>query len=127
MKRQPQDPELIIDRQMKGVKFKRTRIPTIHLSDQPGQKFEYRYTDGYSLADWGYHKKDGYTITHIPSGKKAYITHTAKQARELVYRFYLMPTLWDGEGEIPAEFVTQGYKALDDYTKRKPIRQPQEF
>ena len=121
MKREKFDPELIIDREMKGIKFKKTKIPMVFNSRLPGQQFEYRYTDGYSLADWGYHKKDGYTITHIPSGKKVYITHTAKQARELVYRLFLMPILWDGSGEMPTDFGIGAKKQIEAFENREPI------
>lgn len=126
MKKEKFDPELIIDREMKGVKFKRTKIPMKFESDDPGQLYEYRHANGYSLADWGYHKEVypktyEYVITHIPSGMKAYVVNTANQARELVYRLFIMPVLWNGEGEMPNDFGIEAMKRIEAFRNRESI------
>ena len=126
MKREKFDPELIIDREMKGIKFKRTKIPMKFESNIPDQLYEYRYADGYSMMDWGYHKEVysktyEYVITHIPSGMKAYAVNTTKQARELVYRLAIMPIYWNGEGEMPDDFGDAAKDRIEAFRNREPI------
>lgn len=130
MKREKYDPELIIEKQMKGVKFKKTRISIKIRSYQPGQEYEWGSDPGFSLADWGYHKcvtVEGrsdfhYKITHIPSGQFAFKVDSAKEARELTYRLFLMPITWDGTGEAPADFKNMGGDIIQEFLDRTPIK-----
>lgn len=110
---------------MKKAKAKKGKIQLLNGEREPlGEPI-----DALSFGDYAYHKKIGnnpnneYTVTHVPSGMSVSRTGlTAKEARELAYRYSLIKEKWDGKGNPPKAIYDILSSTFTDFTNREPIK-----
>jgi len=106
------------------------RIEIVKQIDEDNAAFEINYgrmrKEGELITgDFAYHKelnKDTYTVTHIPSNMRTLDGLTAKEARELAYRYSQSGLKWNGEGTPPKEFVEGMAKLSKDFRSRETIK-----
>lgn len=107
-----------------AVKNVKTKLQTIEVDTKAGKKVSAKAN---VIGDYAFHKpigplRTGYTITHIPSGKRAWgRIKRRKDAKEIAYRLSLIDEKFDGVGEPSQDLYDAVLRVGREFSERTAI------